>query len=105
MKVTLLELAVDFHVEAELHVRALFSQQFVDGCVCVWRGGGGGEGGGGSRGEAGRENPELCKSRCVFSTAVTLILLRATACENQSIPPCACAVHAVDGKRRRARVP
>ena len=38
---TLLELAVDFHVKAELHMRALFSQQFVDGCVCVGWGEGG----------------------------------------------------------------
>ena len=99
---TLLELAVDFHVKAELHVRALFSQQFVDGCVCRWGGGGGAVEEGGGR----RENPELCKTSCVFSTAVTLILLRATACENGSIPRSyACAVHAVDGKRQRARVP
>ena len=76
--------------------------------VCVGGGGGGG-GEGGSRGGGGggrRENPELCKSSCVFSTAVTLILLRATACENGSIPRSyACAVHAVDGKGQRAQVP
>ena len=73
-------------------------------CVCRL-------GGGGAVEEGGEEEKTLSyvKALAFFffpsPTAVTLILLRATACENGSIPPYACAVHAVDGKRQRARVP